>query len=61
MPVWIVTGLLLTGGGVTAGIWYYFTPKYTHVGYQPIQPVAFSHAIHVDQVGVDCRYCHNAV
>jgi hypothetical protein len=42
-------------------VWYYFTPKYTDVGYQPIQPVAFSHAIHVNQVGMDCRYCHNGV
>jgi hypothetical protein len=23
--------------------------------------VAFSHAIHVDQLGMDCRYCHSAV
>ena len=57
----IVTGALLVGGGVTAGVWYYFTPKYTRVGYQPIQPVPFSHATHADQVGIDCRYCHSAV
>jgi hypothetical protein len=23
--------------------------------------VGFSHAIHVEQVGMDCRYCHNGV
>src|SRR5207237_9188554 len=46
---------------VTAGMWYYFTPKYKHVDYEPIQPVAFSHAIHADQLGLDCRYCHSAV
>lgn len=57
----IVTGVLLVGGGVTAGVWYYFTPKYTRVGYQPLQPVAFSHATHADQLGIDCRYCHSAV
>jgi hypothetical protein len=44
-----------------AGITYYFTPKYTRVGYQPKQPVAFSHAIHADQLGIDCRYCHSDV
>jgi hypothetical protein len=27
----------------------------------PLQPVAFSHSIHADQLGMDCRYCHNAV
>ena len=57
----ILVGVLLTGGAVTAGMWYYFTPKYSRVGYQPLQPVAFSHAVHVDQLGLDCRYCHNAV
>lgn len=53
-------GALLTGLGV-AGVWYYFTPKYTRVGYQPVQPVSFSHNIHVEQLGMDCRYCHSGV
>jgi hypothetical protein len=46
---------------VTAGLNYYFTPKYTRVGYQPTQPVPFSHSIHVKQLGLDCRYCHDGV
>jgi|TARA_B100000446_G_scaffold121776_1_gene113744 formate-dependent nitrite reductase cytochrome c552 subunit len=46
---------------VTAGLTYYFTPKYTRVGYQPTQPVPFSHSIHVQQLGLDCRYCHDGV
>ena len=61
LPVQIITGALLTGALVTAGVTYYATPKYTNVGYQPIQPVAFSHDIHAGQLGMDCRYCHNAV
>jgi len=61
LPAQIAVGAVLVGTAALAGVWYYFTPKYTRVGYQPIQPVAFSHAIHVDQVGMDCRYCHNAV
>src|SRR5439155_1478056 len=36
-------------------------PKYTKVGYQPIQPVPFPHDIHVTQLGMDCRYCHSFV
>ena len=40
---------------------YYFTPKYTRVGYQPTQPVAFDHSLHVNQLGMDCRYCHTSV
>jgi len=61
LPLYVAVGGLLVGTAVTAGVWYYFTPKYTRVGYQPIQPVAFSHAIHADQLGLDCRYCHSAV
>ena len=61
LPLKIAVGALLIGGGVTAGVTYYFTPKYTRVGYQPIQPVAFSHEIHAGQLGMDCRYCHNGV
>jgi hypothetical protein len=61
LPVMIVTGTLLTGTVAVAGMWYYLTPKYARVGYQPIQPVAFSHALHAGQLGLDCRYCHNAV
>ena len=61
LPLQIAVGTVLVGTAVTAGVWYYFTPKYTRVGYQPIQPVAFSHAIHADQLGLDCRYCHSAV
>ena len=57
----IIIGGGLTASAVAAGVWYYFTPKYTRVGYQPLQPVSFSHATHVDQLGMDCRYCHSAV
>jgi hypothetical protein len=56
-----LAGGLILGAATVGTIWYYFTPKYTDVGYMPIQPIAFSHAIHADQVGIDCRYCHNGV
>ena len=61
LPLKLVVALLLVGGSVTGGVWYYFTPKYTLVGYQPTQPVAFPHSVHVNQLGMDCRYCHSAV
>ena len=61
LPLYLIVGGTLAASGVTAGFWYYFTPKYVRVGYQPVQPVAFSHAIHVEQLGLDCRYCHNGV
>ncbi len=52
-------GLLATAG--TIAVTYYFTPKYTDVGYRPQQPVYFPHSVHADQLGIDCRYCHNDV
>jgi hypothetical protein len=61
LPGRVILGAIIVGGTLTAGITYYCTPKYTRVGYQPIQPVSFSHAVHVDQIGLDCRYCHSGV
>ena len=52
---------VLAGPVAMAGVTYYLTPKYTRVGYQPKQPVAFSHKVHNEQLGIDCRYCHNNV
>ncbi len=43
---------------LVALVWYYITPKHFQVGYQPIQPVPYSHRLHVGQMGMDCRYCH---
>ena len=42
-------------------VWYYFSPEFTDVGYAPVQPVEYSHRVHVGQLGMDCRYCHNWV
>jgi hypothetical protein len=53
--------LSIVGGLVALAVWYYFTPKYSRVGYQPVQPVAFQHDLHVGQLGLDCRYCHSYV
>lgn len=38
--------------------WYWFTDKHLVVGYQPLQPIAYSHKLHVNDLGMDCRYCH---
>ena len=36
-------------------------PEAINAGYQPKQPIPYSHAIHVGQLGIDCRYCHTTV
>ena len=61
LPLKILVCVIVLGNAVTAGVWYYFTPKYTRVGYQPIQPIPFPHDVHVKQLGMDCRYCHSFV
>ena len=61
LPLQIIVYLFVLSGLVTAGATYYMTPKYTRVGYAPIQPVPYSHALHAGQLGIDCRYCHSNV
>ena len=61
LPLQILIYLAVVGAIATAGVTYYMTPKYTRVGYAPLQPVPFSHAKHVGEVGLDCRYCHSNV
>ena len=33
----------------------------TDVGYAPLQPIPYSHAVHAGDLGIDCRYCHASV
>ena len=43
---------------LVVAVWYYATPKNFQVGYEPTQPVPYSHRLHAGQMGMDCRYCH---
>ena len=58
----IVIGLpiLAASTGVAAAA-FYRSSYATGVNEVPPQPVAFSHAHHVGQLGIDCRYCHTTV
>jgi hypothetical protein len=42
-------------------VWLGASPRTQDVGYQPVQPVPYSHALHAGDLGIDCRYCHNTV
>jgi hypothetical protein len=58
-----VAGALVAGGGVYV-VFLYATiasPTTQQVGYMPKQPVAYSHRVHVGELGMDCRYCHTTV
>lgn len=62
-PFLIVAGVAIAGGGAFAAVMggLITDPDTLNVGYQPEQPVPFSHAIHAGQLKLDCRYCHNTV
>jgi hypothetical protein len=58
-----VLGLLLLAGGGYAGTLFFVATDDTTLnpGYQPKQPVPFSHKIHAGDLKMDCRYCHVGV
>ena len=61
VPLKAAVAMGLMTASAVAGVTYYFTQEYTRAGYMPIQPAPFSHKLHVGDLGMDCRYCHNAV
>ncbi len=52
--------LVAIGGAVSLSA-YLFHPSRADTGYQPVQPVAYSHKLHAGNLGMDCRYCHSTV
>lgn len=61
LPAMLALGAAATALFVVLFVWYYFSPKFTDVGYQPDQPIQYSHKLHADRLGIDCRYCHRMV
>lgn len=61
LPLRVAAGSVVAVSLIVGGIWYYFSPQYTDVGYQPVQPVAYSHKLHAGQYGINCLYCHATV
>ena len=53
----ICTPFLLIGLGFALYVALY-SNQFTDVGYQPQQPIAFSHKKHAGEVGISCFYCH---
>ncbi len=60
----VTTGVLVVGLGlsvITLGVAArtYHLPD-NHQGYEPAQPIAFSHRLHAGELAMDCRYCHTS-
>ena len=67
-PEWTETfkkwTLLLAAGAplyLTVLVLYGKSAQAVRIGYQPHQPVPYSHALHAGELGMDCRYCHSTV
>lgn len=69
IPIWIafarnqflvlvtVIFLMLASGYFVYG---YLMQVGVDQGYQPIQPIHYSHKIHAGDNGIDCKYCHSS-
>lgn len=53
--------IVITPAYLVLLVWLGASPRTTDVGYAPVQPVAYSHALHAGELGIDCRYCHTTV
>ncbi|MCA0130984.1 c-type cytochrome [Winogradskyella alexanderae] len=49
--------LLLASGYFAYG---YFMQIGIDQGYEPVQPIHYSHRIHAGENGIDCKYCHSS-
>jgi len=57
----IVLAIASVLGALTLASLFYRSSYVNRVGVPPAQPVPFSHKHHVQQLGIDCRYCHTSV
>lgn len=54
-----LAGLLVLS---SIGMYAYLShPSVADAGYQPVQPVPYSHKLHAGNLGMDCYYCHSTV
>ncbi|MCF7801899.1 MAG: cytochrome c3 family protein [Candidatus Marinimicrobia bacterium] len=58
LPPVVAAAVVFTLLMVIGLFWWFGSPKYTDVGYQPVQPIPYSHKLHAGDLGMDCRYCH---
>lgn len=58
-PLVVLTVVLLAIGGANSA-WNVLTGIGVTQGYQPEQPIKFSHKLHAGDNQVDCNYCHSS-
>jgi len=58
--VMVILVVLIVIGGIKVTWAGVFDTVGMAQGYQPEQPIAFSHKIHAGENGIDCNYCHSS-
>jgi hypothetical protein len=58
--IYVAVAVLVFSGslGVSFGA-YVLWPSRREAGYEPEQPIAFSHKLHAGELQIDCLYCHS--
>lgn len=54
----ILAVCVLTLGVATVGFSAHVRLPGDHQGYEPVQPIAYSHRLHAGELKIDCLYCH---
>src|SRR5262245_55194588 len=57
----IYGSVFLAAGGLWAVMTWARSSYATNAGVTREQPIPFSHQHHVNELGIDCRYCHTSV
>jgi hypothetical protein len=57
----LLIGALGAGPFVATLVGLGLNPNTLNKNYQPVQPIPYSHELHVGQLGLDCTYCHTTV
>ena len=56
----LVFFLLLCGTfAISSWTWVTLWNTNVHTGYQPVQPIKYSHELHAGAMKIDCQYCHS--
>ncbi|MCL4811824.1 MAG: cytochrome c family protein [Vicinamibacteraceae bacterium] len=58
VTILLVTAIALTGSLLVARARSVHLPG-NHQGYEPVQPIAYSHRLHAGDLQVPCLYCHS--
>lgn len=58
LPTNLLLGILVLIGSGSFALYWWASPYNLNVGYQPEQPVPYSHELHAGTLKIDCRYCH---